>query len=407
MPSRCTACKAETIHINDVLCRKCRERVLAKKLAAAGKSLRKDDPRRDALLQKLQAQLRHQKKQAVARLRHNKPVGGESTSASIKPIPPHQTAAATSQAVPRKPDSRREGDESWLVCPKCQKRQPASDSCLECGIIFSRYAMEQTGAPAAPPEEAGLDQTQARRAEPEAIETIDTSAFTLPLDMNLIQYLGLCLFLLIAGVVFLATHVKQFSQALGSSGWPTATATIRSASVGDDDSQAESSQTKPAMVVYEYQYGSTKYSSERISFRAGPDKQKLRRLLGDKAATKTVTVFVDPQEPSLAVIFPGVPLLLWLKLLSAIAIIVAGGVCIAVCWVRSQWLLRHLETFIRMFGIGVCGTLALIYWVEHHQLPTSNKNFIAIIFLIFAAMQILFYPSGITDTADSYTTTRK
>lgn len=115
-----------------------------------------------------------------------------------------------------------------------------------------------------------------------------------------------------AGIILIVVTVQDFARARASFSWPAVEAVILSASEGE--SQAPR---------YAYVVDGERHTSRRIGFFRLPF---AGRVYDDVAPGMAVTVYVDPEKPSVAVLKPGGSSLIFLLMSLIAAVLVFVGV---------------------------------------------------------------------------------
>jgi hypothetical protein len=111
---------------------------------------------------------------------------------------------------------------------------------------------------------------------------------------------------LTVGALLLFFGVRSYQSAQESSGWPTSPGVVLSSSV--DSHRSDDSTTYQAEVLYEYEVSGEKYSSNRIGYGdiSTGSPAPAQDLVNQYPSGESVTVYVDPEDPSQSVLQPGV-----------------------------------------------------------------------------------------------------
>ena len=123
-----------------------------------------------------------------------------------------------------------------------------------------------------------------------------------PLPIRII--IGFFSIFIIAGFVLLGFGVRNIWRAHAAENWPTTTGTIVSSEVKRNRSSETT--TYGAAVVYDYEVGGREYVQSRITFgdSSRGDPAYAERIVRRYQPDREVTVYYDPEDPSLAVLEP-------------------------------------------------------------------------------------------------------
>ncbi len=120
-----------------------------------------------------------------------------------------------------------------------------------------------------------------------------------------------------AGGVFLIYGVVLWREAVASENWPTVSGTvITSEVIPASGSGADGQGLYEPRVVYEYEFDGRTHQNDRISFAGtqSSNREQVEDLIFIYPATMEVTVFVNPDDPSHALLEPGPGPANWLML---------------------------------------------------------------------------------------------
>jgi hypothetical protein len=146
--------------------------------------------------------------------------------------------------------------------------------------------------------------------------------------------------LVLAGGYVLVHSLSELSRARASRSWPAVDGIIEA--TGVDSSRGRTGTTFHPLVRYRYGIGDRQYVCDRIAF-GGTVGSSFRFFATRRAerygSAKTVRVFVCPEDPSLAVLEPGVPWLSPLWIAIGAGFLVAGGQTLLVYhgWLETAW----------------------------------------------------------------------
>jgi hypothetical protein len=115
------------------------------------------------------------------------------------------------------------------------------------------------------------------------------------------------LFFVILGLVVLYIYFRNMARVRASEGWPASQGTILESWVREEtstDSDGSSSSHYYPEVRYGYQVMGSEYQGDKIAFgpKTGGARGKAMKVLSKYPKGGTVTVFYDPEKPSVAVL---------------------------------------------------------------------------------------------------------
>ena len=115
------------------------------------------------------------------------------------------------------------------------------------------------------------------------------------------------LIFLLAGGGILFAGLKQVVHADASSGWPSVAGEVRAASV-EYETDSDGAGTYRAEVLYAYEIEGVQQLANRVAFGdfGSSDPGRAQRIVNRYPEGSAVTVHYDPDEPSRAVLEPGV-----------------------------------------------------------------------------------------------------
>ena len=110
--------------------------------------------------------------------------------------------------------------------------------------------------------------------------------------------------LLGVGCFMLLIGAHLYNKQRQSLSWPSTTGTVESARIAV--TQCDKSSSRSPVILYMYTVAGVEYRSDRVRFAAGSCGGDARETVDLYHAGATIRVFYDPQDPSEAVLEPGV-----------------------------------------------------------------------------------------------------
>jgi Protein of unknown function (DUF3592) len=148
---------------------------------------------------------------------------------------------------------------------------------------------------------------------------------------------SLCMF--IVGLVVSGWGLFELKQARESSGWPSTPGTITRSAIhqvaNNKENQPET--TYYPHIQYRYAVFGKGYTADRIAFGSpsGGDQGQAQKIVDRYFTGKTVTVYYDPDDPSVAVLNAGDRLQAHVMIAAGV-MFAAGGIFFFKVWRRSR-----------------------------------------------------------------------
>ena len=129
----------------------------------------------------------------------------------------------------------------------------------------------------------------------------------------------------ILGIIITITAYTTLTQALESKSWPQSIAKITKATVTEGRT-TDNGQVHTPEVEYEYSFEGKHYKGCQVDFSSMSSTEKWAQGVIDKITKNgiNITVFVNPYDPSVSVIFPGARLVHLLRFIVGPAMIIVG-----------------------------------------------------------------------------------
>jgi MFS superfamily sulfate permease-like transporter len=145
--------------------------------------------------------------------------------------------------------------------------------------------------------------------------------------------------MLAAGIALLAFGAVEFKRALASKSWPSVTGAITSSSIQKKQTRKNNRTVISyyPRVQYRYTVAGKTHSADRIAFggTAGGSRSKAQKIVNQYPSGKTLPVYYDPDDPSVAALETGHSLMAIVIILAGLVFLCAGIACFR-AWRRQH-----------------------------------------------------------------------